>query len=171
MTEPGRLIGLGQDEDLIDAQALLGVLRECREVRERRRAGTTHVTRQALWSFWELPRLPRPIISNKYPRPYPWSPGARDVYLTTGRTSGLVLEHVRPLNILLDTMTFSAGGWTVVDLINYLETYMAGAVITKAEDDALQAAGVGLGPLDQNDPDVWARYRTTSLEPESYAPM
>lgn len=28
MTEPGRLISLGQDEDLIDAQALLGVLRD-----------------------------------------------------------------------------------------------------------------------------------------------
>ena len=63
MTEPGRLISLGQDDDQIDAEALLGVLRECREVRDRRRAGTTHVSRQALWSFWELPRLPRPIIS------------------------------------------------------------------------------------------------------------
>lgn len=68
-------------------------------------------------------------------------------------------------------MIFSAGGWTGIDLINYLETCMAGAVITKAEDDALQAAGVGLGPLDLNDPDVWARYRTASLEPESYAPL
>lgn len=48
---------------------------------------------------------------------------------------------------------------------------MAGAVITKAEDAALQAAGVGLGPLDQNDPDVWARYRTARLEPETYAPL
>lgn len=171
MTEPGRLISLGQDDDQIDAEALLGVLRECREVRDRRRAGTTHVSRQALWSFWELPRLPRPIISNKYPRPYPWSPAARDVYLTTGRTSGLVLEHVRPLNILLDAMIRSSGAWTVLDLTNYLETFMAGAVITKHEDTALQEAGVGLGPLDQNDPDVWARYRTANLEPTTFRPL
>ena len=171
MTDPGRLVGLGKDEDRIDAEALLGVLRECREVRDRRRAGTTHMARQALWSFWELPRLPRPIISNKYPRPYPWSPAARDLYLTTERASGLVLEHVRPLNILVDAMIISAGSWAVVDLITYLQTYMAGAVITKAEDKALQAAGVGLGPLDQSDPDVWARYRTANLQPETFMPL
>lgn len=171
MTNPGRLISLGSEEDHIDADALLGALRECRKIRDRRRAGTTHVTRQALWSFWELPRLPRPIISNKYPRAYPWSPAARDIHQTTGQASGLVLEHVRPLNLLLDAMIHSSGTWTVLDLIQYLETFMAGAVITKAEDKALQGAGVGLGPLDQNDPDVWARYRTANLEPETFRPL
>jgi hypothetical protein len=171
VTAAGRLVSLGTDEDLVDAEALLGVLRECREVRDRRHAGTTHVARQALWSFWEHPRLPRPLISNKYPRPYPWSPAARDIYLTTSRASGLVLEHVRPVNILVDAMIFSAGSWAVVDLIEYLETYMAGAVITRSEDEALRDAGVGLGPLDQSDPDVWARYRTAGLVPESFASL
>lgn len=68
----------------------------------------------------------------------------------------------------MDAMIISAGQWAAADLIKYLETYMAGAVITKAEDKALAAAGVGLGPIDQNDPDVWARYRTASLEPETF---
>ena len=171
MTEPGQLVSLGQDEDVIDAQALLGVLRECHEVRERRRAGTTHVSRQALWSFWELPRLPRPIISNKYPRPYPWSPAARERYRTTGSSSGLVLEHVRPLNILLETMIFSSDSWKVDDLTEYLATFMAGAVITKAEDKALSDAGVGFGPKDPNDSDVWARYRTAGVDPDTFSPI
>jgi hypothetical protein len=169
--EPGRLVSLGEDEDQVDASALLGVLRECHEVRDRRRAGTTHVSRQALWSFWELPRLPRPILSNKYPRPYPWSPSAREVFLQSGRTSGLVLEHVRPLNILLETMIRSSNSWSASDLIGYLQKFMAGAVITRAEDQALQAAGVSFGPLDQNDSDAWARYRTAQLEPETFSPL
>lgn len=141
-------------------------------MRDRRRADTTHVSRQALWSFWELPRLPRPILANKYPRPYPWSPNAREAFLKSGRTSGLVLEHVRrPLNILLEAMIRSSPAWTVPDIVDYLRTFMAGAINTMAKDKALQAAGVGFGPLDQNDPDVWARYRTADLKPETFAPL
>jgi hypothetical protein len=44
------------------------------------------------------------------------------------------------------------------ELIGYLNRYLAAAVITKAEDDQLTSAGVGNGPLDQTDPDPWARY-------------
>lgn len=47
---------------------------------------------------------------------------------------------------------------------------MAGAVISKAEDKALQAAGVGFGPLDPSDTDVWARYRTAKIDPKTFRP-
>ena len=70
-----------------------------------RHAGTTHVVRQALWSLWELPRLPRPLVQGRYPVIYPWSAAARAAYEANAKAPkggrGLVLEHVRPRNILI----------------------------------------------------------------------
>jgi hypothetical protein len=82
--EPGRLTSLGTDEDRIDAGSLLEVCRACEPVRDRRKAGTTNVVRQALWNMWELPRIPRPLMVNKYPPSYPWSPAARAAVQSTG---------------------------------------------------------------------------------------
>lgn len=100
MPEPGRPISLGADEDRMDAEGFLAVLRGCRPIRERRQAGTTHVARQGLWSFWELPRLPRPLVQGKYPVTYPWSLAARAVCKANPKAPkggrGLILEHVRP---------------------------------------------------------------------------
>lgn len=172
MPEPGRPISLGADEDRADAEGLLGVLRGCQPVRQRRRAGTTHVARQALWSFWELPRLPRPLVQNKYPLSYPWSSAARASYLGNptapkgGR--GLVLEHVRPRNILIGNMIERSEQLTAGELIGYLNRFLAGAVITKEEDLSLTHAGVAYAPIDADDPDPWARYRTAGLDPETF---
>ncbi len=108
MPEPGRPVSLGAVEDRADAEGLLGILRGCQPVREHRHSGTTHVARQALWSFWELPRLPRPPFGNRYPLAYPWSKAARASYVDNPKAPkggrGLVLEHVRPRNILIGNM-------------------------------------------------------------------
>jgi hypothetical protein len=157
---------------MIDAQGLLGVLRACQRMRDRRRAGTTHVARQALTSFWEVPRLPRPLVNGKYPRVWPWSPAARGVLAANPRPPvgglGLVLEHVRPRNILIDSMILSAHRIEAGELIGYLNRSMAGAVITKAADALLTRAGVAFAPLDQNDGDPWARYRTAGIDPDTF---
>lgn len=175
MPEPGRPISLGADEDRTDAEGLLGVLRSCKPVRQRRHAGTTHVARQALWNFWELPRLPRPLLQNKYPLAYPWSTSARVSYKENQRAPkggrGLVLEHVRPRNILIDSMIERSDQLTAGELIGYLNRFLAGAVITREEDLLLTNAGVAYAPVDADDPDPWARYRTAGLAPESFSPV
>lgn len=173
MPEPGRPISLGADEDRADAEGLLEVLRGCQPIRERRHAGTTHVARQALWSFWELPRLPRPLVQNKYPLAYPWSRAARASYVSNPKAPrggrGLILEHVRPRNILIGNMIEISEHLTAGELIGYLNRFMAGAVITKEEDLLLTHAGVAYAPIDADDPDPWARYRTAGLDPETFA--
>ena len=172
MPEPGRPISLGADDDRTDAEGLLGVLRSCQPVRQRRHAGTTHVARQALWSFWELPRLPRPLLQNKYPLTYPWSTAARASYMENRKAPkggrGLVLEHVRPRNILIGNMIERSEDLTAGELIGYLNRFLAGAVITKQEDLLLTSAGVAYAPIDADDPDPWARYRTAGLDTESF---
>ena len=80
MVKPGHLVSKGTEEDLADAHGLLTILRATGNARSRRGAGSMHIAREALWSFWEHPRLPRPLVSNKYPLAYPWSAAARAVY-------------------------------------------------------------------------------------------
>lgn len=172
MPEPGRPQSLGPAEDQRDAEGVLAVLRGCRPVRERRHAGTTHVARQALWSFWELPRLPKPLIQGRYPAVYPWSAQARAAYQAKGKAPkggrGLVLEHVRPRNILIGNLIEISDQLDVGELIGYLNRFLAAAVITKEEDLQLTNAGVSKAPLDRDDPDPWARYRTAGLELEMF---
>jgi hypothetical protein len=38
-------------------------------------------------------------------------------------------------------------------------------------DDRITSAGVGNAPLDKNDPDPWARYRTAGLDPDTFQPL
>ncbi len=173
MIEPGRPVSLGKAEDRADAEGLLHILRGCEKIRKRRYAGTTHVARQALWSFWELPRLPKPSIGAKYPLSYPWSPAARAAHEANPKAAkgGLVLEHLRPRNILIGELIQISKDLDADQLIGLLSDYLAAAVITKAEDDQLTHAGVGKAPLDKNDPDPWARYRTARLEPDTFKPL
>lgn len=81
---------------------------------------------------------------------------------------GLVLEHVRPRNILIGNMIERSEQLTAGELIGYLNRFLAGAVITKEEDLLLTSAGVAYAPVDADDPDPWARYRTAGLDPESF---
>lgn len=176
MTEPGRPLSLGKSEDAADAGGLLSVLQGCRLMRTRRHAGTTHVARQALWSFWELPRLPRPLIQNKYPPAYPWSAAARALYesheVAPPGGRGLVLEHLTPRNLLLDDLIQRCDKLTIQRLIAELSSRLIGTVVTKDEDRMLTAAGFGFGGPTGADPtDLWARYRAAGLNIESFSPL
>lgn len=145
-------------------------------MRQRRNAGTTHVARQALWSFWELPRLPRPLVQSKYPAAYPWSAEARSIYLSNSTRPtggwGLVLEHVTPRNVLLRELIERAEILDTDGLANELFTKLVAAVVTKAEDQALTAAGVSFAQPAGADPaDLWARYRAAGLDPSTFASL
>ncbi len=119
-----------------------------------------------------MPRLPKPLVQSKYPLSYPWSNAARAVYLGTPKAPvggrGLVLEHVRPRNILIDNMIDLSAELAAGELIGYLNRFLAGAVITKQEDLLLTNAGVAYAPIDADDPDPWSRYRTAGLDPDTF---
>lgn len=175
MTEPGRPVSLGESEDIVDATALHAVLVACKAMRSRRNAGTSHVAREALWSFWERPRLPGPLVQSKYPRPYPWSPAARALLTTHGaRPSGgwgLILEHLTPRNVLTRDLIEHVDEIGVPQLIEVLSTRLVAAVVTREEDKALANAGVGIAaPVGADPADVWARYRAAGFDPELFAP-
>ena len=70
--------------------------------------------------------------------------------------------------MLLGNMIERSAELTAGELIGYLNRFLAGAVITKQEDLLLTRAGVAYAPIDANDPDPWARYRTAGLDPESF---
>lgn len=176
MIEPGRPRSLGRDEDLADAAGLVLILQGCHEMRERRNAGTSHVARQALWSFWELPRLPKPLLHGKYPKRYPWSAEAAALYLASPMRPaggwGLVLEHLTPANLLMADLIKMAPKLTPRKLINRLDKRLVATVITKREDNLLIEAGVGTTlPANADPDDLWARYRLARLDPDTFAPL
>ena len=105
---PGRPATLALTADQEDAGALLAVAAACRKALPpgRPRSGPARVLREALWFIWEGPRLPDPLVASKYPKPYPWSPGARAVHAEhSGKRPkggwGLVIEHLYPRELLV----------------------------------------------------------------------
>src|SRR5437763_206556 len=113
---PGRPTTLGPKQDLEDAAALLKVVEACRPMlgAGRPRTGPVRLVREALWFFWEQPRLPRPLVASKYPLPYPWSLEAQAVW-NGGKTHrppggwGLIIEHLYPRELLVRDL-FDAPG-------------------------------------------------------------
>lgn len=173
--KPGHLVSLGHDLDETDAQAVLAILGATSATADHRRAGSTHIARQAIWSLWELPRLPKPIIGGKYPRSYPWSAVARDLVLSGDRPSGgwgLVLEHVTPRNLLIAELWTLASRIDTEDLKNYLWRNLTATVVSKAEDALLVASGVDRSFPEGSDPDdLWSRYKHAGLDIEGFAPL
>ncbi|HZJ04413.1 MAG TPA: hypothetical protein VFD59_02960 [Nocardioidaceae bacterium] len=111
-------------------------------------------------------------MQGKYPVTYPWSVAVRAAYKANPKAPkggrGLILEHVRPRNILIGDMIERSDQLKVGELIGYLSRFLVGAVITKEEDLELTNAGVGNAPLDFDDLDPWARYRTAGIDPEKF---
>lgn len=105
MVKPGYLVSKGTEEDLADAHGLLTILGATARTRSRRGAGSMHIAHEALWSVWEHPRLPRPLVSNKYPLAYPWSAAARALYAQAKERPsggyGVVLDNLTPRNLLI----------------------------------------------------------------------
>ena len=68
--EPGRGIILASD--VVDAALVLQLSRSLKTLREL--VGNIIADRnlkEVIWSKWELPRLPHPLIDGKYPAAYP----------------------------------------------------------------------------------------------------
>lgn len=173
MPEPGRPISLGADEDRMDAEGLLAVLRGCHPVRElqtRRDHSRSQASTLELLGTAQAPQaagtgqVPSDLSMVRF--------AARAAYAGNPKAPkggrGLILEHLRPRNILIGNMMERSEQLTAGDLIGYLNRFLAGAVITKDEDLLLTNAGVGNAPLDIDDPDPWTRYRTVGIDPETF---
>ncbi|MDQ3678207.1 MAG: hypothetical protein M3401_15660 [Actinomycetota bacterium] len=178
--EPGRPRALGPDDDLAAAEAILLVLQASRGVLARespenpRRTGPVRLVREAMWFFWERPRLPRPLVASKYPKTYPWSPGAQAWYETHGGRRpqggwGLVIEHLYPRELVVnDLLTGEQRDPDAV--VALLSTRVMAAIVTRQDDRLLPARGKSPGTWSSYEADPWVRYRS-KLQLDGFAAL
>lgn len=178
--EPGRLISLGFKIDTLDAEAMIAVLQVAAGIRERHSVtSANHMAREALWDCWEKPRLPKPLVSSKYPRGWPWSPDARRVYeLSEGKRPknggwGLVFEHVAPRGLLIKSLIDASLEMSASEFIQKVNSEMRGAVVTRNDSKMLDDVKVGQSYPDGADPnsEPWCRYEYAGLDPSTFEPL
>ena len=90
--------------DAADARLIMDVARALGAWQaSSQRPAATKVLREAVWFFWQKPRLERPLVSGKYPKSARWSREAATIALRgDGQTRDrLVIEHVAPLHRIL----------------------------------------------------------------------
>jgi hypothetical protein len=178
MPTPGRPESLGRAVDLADARAILSIAAACRKTlrSDRPRSGPIRVLREALWFIWEQPRLPRPLVASKYPRSYPWSPGARAVFAEhAGKRPkggwGLVIEHLYPRELLVADLLEGAEGANITRSVEVLTERLMAAVVTRDDDRQLPTRAQSARPWDDYAADPWRRYRSTGLQLQDFAPI
>lgn len=122
--------------------------------------------KEVIWSKWEHPRLPRPLIDGKYPASYPWSLAARETYtrspLKSGRTGELVIEHVLPKSELLALIEEQLPTLTASSMAELLHEWCCAVVLTRDEDRRITRAG--FGGRRPNTEDMWSRYSAAGID-------
>jgi hypothetical protein len=167
-TADSKHVAFNDQADAALVAAVANAVAAWRATTQRRRSDLK-LLREAVWYYWERPRLPRPLVAGKYPRSVPWSAAAREAYaMNPKRPGGLVIEHSRPttvtLNELLDAAPLDAtGALSILGVAGHF------VVITREENAALERAGVGRGGWDQRDP--LGRYRTAGLDVGRFEPL
>ncbi|MGH2920147.1 MAG: hypothetical protein ACRDLS_16335 [Solirubrobacteraceae bacterium] len=144
--------------------------------RERSRAASMRVLREALWFIWEEPRLPRPLVASKYPKPYPWSPRARATFdAHAGKRPrggwGLVIEHLYPRELLVAYLLDEGAHRDAADAVDILTARLMAAVVTRDDDRQLPTRAQSARPWDDYASDPWLRYRAAGLQLEDFAPV
>ena len=146
--------------DDADAQLVVDVaasLRRWRDVTGKQ--PPTKVLREAVWFFWQQPRLPRPLVASKYPEGALWSEDAARFALSGHSSKGkLVIEHLEPMNRALWWLIDEAP--TVQTVIAMLPGRLACAVVTKEQSLALPDVG---------SPDE--RYAAAGLDLTTFQPL
>jgi hypothetical protein len=151
--------------DAADLQLILSLLRAFKEHETTTGTpGSVRVLREAIFFRWEAPRLPP---GGKYSPRLPHSPAAR-ARRQAGRTDGLVFEHVMPISLVIKRLLADLPADTTA-LRAVLDTTADRVIITKAEDQALVAAGTRTRLPTLDDP--WSRYRAAGLDPATFAPF
>ncbi|HEX8102622.1 MAG TPA: hypothetical protein VF533_08430 [Solirubrobacteraceae bacterium] len=147
-------------DDEADAALIVGVAASLRSWAARTGAQPPlKILREAVWFFWQQPRLERPLVRPKYPRAVPWSREAADVVLSGGPRSGrLVIEHVEPLNRTLRWLIESER--SVEEVMTELPTRLECVVVTAEQSRGLPDAG---SPHD--------RYAAAGLDLSAFKPL
>ena len=178
MLAPGRPRSLGRAADLADARAVLLIAAACRKTlrQERPRSGPARVLREALWFIWEEPRLPRPLVASKYPKSYPWSPGARAVFgQHVGKRPkggwGLVIEHLYPRELLVADLLKGDEGAKAAGAVELLTERLMAAVVTRDDDRQLPTRAQSDRAWHEYASDSWLRYRSAGLQLDDFAPL
>ncbi len=159
-TAPG---AAGRDE--ADLSLVLSMLRAYAD--HQRALGTAsavRLLREAIFFFWEAPRLPP---GGKYSRHLPHSAAARE-RRAEGHRDGFVFEHVHPISLVVRALLADMPTDTA-QLRQALEASSDRVIITKAEDAALSAAGMRNEIPPDGDP--WGRYRAIGLGRSHFAPL
>jgi hypothetical protein len=98
------------------------------------------ILREAIWFFWQQPRLERPVVASKYPRTSPWSEEAARLALSGESTKGLLeIEHVEPLNRVSRWLLDEAP--SVDTIASELPKRVHSVIVTRAEAKLLPDAG------------------------------
>ena len=175
--EPGRPRSLGREVDLADAEVIARLVEWCRATLAdgRGRTGPLRLVREAMWFAWESPRLPRPLVSGKYPVSYPWSPNAQAAYARDGGRRpaggfGLVIEHLYPRELLMRDL-LGAEDLEPDAVVALLATRLTAAVVTKEDDGLLPARGRLNDSWQSYDADPWLRYRESGMALKAFAPV
>lgn len=171
-------MGLGRSHDLADASAVLGLVRACRKTLrpQRSRTGPGRAVREALWYLWEEPRLPRPLIASKYPRRYPWSPGAQATFEANGGERpqggwGLVIEHLYPRELLVAELLKEKALNQAPAMVDLLTQRLMAAVITREEDRLLPTRAQAPTSWTAYESDPWSRYHSAGIVTDRYVPL
>jgi hypothetical protein len=156
--------GAAEPRDEFDLALILDVIRAFKRHEQARGVpASAKILREAIYFHWEGPRLPRgrkrsPLLRH--------SPAARE-QRSRGDLRGLVYEHVLPISHVIRGLLADVPE-NEQALRRVLQAAPEAVIITKAEDAAIDAAG--MREVVPPDGDPWGRYRAAGLNPEEFSP-
>ena len=161
----------GEDGDRADALELYRVFEGLSHFSDGAFGDTNKIARLAVQHLWQYGKSPYPRHSHNKPLDYPWSEDARNLYFEGKATGNLVLEHVRPLGTLVESLfkIVREGGEDSKEKF-YEElieehSHLNFTVISNEDNDLLDKAGLRT-KLVPGGP--WARYEMVGLMREQF---
>jgi hypothetical protein len=167
-----QLDSLGDKRDRADSEAIYSIFKALQPLASRRLAVVNRALREAIQKIWQEPRMPKGktrIFSHNKPLDFPWSPNARDLYFShrtdasVAITGQLVLEHVTPINILVNGLLSKVAEVDCTEekfyeLLLQEHEPLSFVVLTKEDDNALTRAGLKSAGVVEEGASAWARY-------------
>lgn len=162
----------GEDGDRADALELYRIFEGLTHFSDVAFGDTNKIARLAVQHLWQYGKSPYPRHSHNKPLDYPWSEHARNLYFEGKATGNLILEHVRPLGTLVESLfkiVREEGGEESIEKFyqKLIEehSHLNFTVISNDDNDLLDKAGLRT-KLVPGGP--WARYEMVGLMREQF---